>query len=391
MNVRNKEKNVKIGFDSQILFERQKTGIGRNSEAMIDHYIQLNMDDIVLNYFRMFNENKREEVITRYKKNNKVKIHKCKWFHNVLYHRINRYLPIPYSLFFWEKVDVTQFFNYVIPPGVKGKTALYVYDMAYKVYPETIGEETLKMLNDNLEKSCLKANYIITISEFSKNEIIKYLNISGDKIAVIPCAIDSSIYNEELDTVHFTEVKSKFNIDGEYFLYLGTLEPRKNIERLIDAYAMLVKSNPEVPYLVLAGKNGWNFDNIYKKVKKYGLEDKIIFTGYVESADAVVLLKGAFTFVFPSIYEGFGMPPLEAMACGVPVITSNVSSLPEVVQDAGYLVNPFSVEDICDAMLRLFNSEEERTRLKQEGIIRAKKFTWEESAKLLREVYRNML
>lgn len=382
---------MKIAFDSQILFERQKTGIGRNSEAIIKHYIQLNADDIVLNYFKMIGESSRETAIVQYLNNKKVKINKCKWFHNVLYYKINRYLRIPYTLFFHEKVDITQFFNYVIPPGVKGKTALYVYDMAYKVYPETIGATTLKMLNENLEESCRRADCIITISAFSKSEIMKYLNVSSDKIAVIPCAVDHNIYNEDLDEIQLAVLKKKFDIKGEYFFYLGTLEPRKNIERLIDAYALLVKRDKDVPYLVLAGKNGWNFENIYKKVKDYGIENKVIFTGYIETAEAVTLLKGAFTFVFPSIYEGFGMPPLEAMACGVPVITSNVSSLPEVVQDAGYLIDPFSVEDICDAMFRLSKDKEERERLKQKGIKQAKEFTWRESAKLLQEVYTKML
>ncbi|WP_395546971.1 MULTISPECIES: glycosyltransferase family 4 protein [unclassified Lacrimispora] len=382
---------MKIGFDSQILFERQKTGIGRNSEAMIDHYIQTNSDDIVLNYFKMIDESNREKVIAHYRNKNNVIINKCRWFHNVLYYKINHYFPIPYSLFFREKVEVTQFFNYVIPPGVKGKVALYVYDMAYKVYPETIGTKTLKMLNTNLEKSSSRADYIITISEFSKSEIIKYLNISSDKIAVIPCAVDHNIYNEILDPEKLSSIKTKYGISGNYYFYLGTLEPRKNIERLIDAYAILNERYSEVPFLVLAGKNGWNFDNIYKKVKDYNLDKKIIFTGYIESNESVILLKGAFAFVFPSIYEGFGMPPLEAMACGVPVITSNVTSLPEVVQDAGYMVDPFSPEDISDAMARVLNDPEEREQLRQKGLNRAKEFTWSRSAKLLQEVYKKML
>lgn len=382
---------MKIGFDSQILFEKQKTGIGRSSEAIINHYIQLNEDDIVLNYFRMFDESNREKAIAHYAGNNKVKIDKCKWFHNVLYYKMNNYLHIPYSLFFRKKVDITQFFNYVIPPGVKGKTALYVYDMAYKVYPETIGEKTLKMLNENLEKSCRRADHIITISKFSKSEIIKYLKVPSDKVSVIPCAIDHDVYNEAPDDERLSGIKERYHINGNYFFYLGTLEPRKNIERLIDAYAILIKSYGEVPYLVLAGKNGWNYDNIYKKVKDYKLDKKVIFTGYIESSEAVILLKGAFAFVFPSIYEGFGMPPLEAMACGVPVITSNITSLPEVVQDAGYLIDPFSAEDICDAMVKILSDSKNREQLKQRGIERAKEFTWGRSARLLRDIYRRML
>jgi len=381
---------LKIAFDSQILFERQKTGIGRNSEAIISNYIQLGTDDIVLNYFRMLEENKREEVIDHYLSNHKVNINKCKWFHSLLYNRLNRYLRLPYKLFFREEADVTQFFNYVLPPGVKGKTALYVYDMAYKVYPETIGEKTLRMLNENLAESCRRADRIITISEFSKQEIIKYLGIPSEKIAVVPCAVDHSIYNNIIDLDELTVIKKKFNIDQDYFLYLGTLEPRKNIERLIDAYAALHKRDTLIPKLVIAGKNGWNYDNVYKKVNDYKINENVIFTGYIDAEEAVTLLKGALAFVFPSIYEGFGMPPLEAMACGVPIITSNVSSLPEVVQDAGYLIDPFSAEELSEAMFEIINNSEQRKRLIEKGLKRAKKFTWKGSAELLRSVYEDM-
>lgn len=381
---------MKIAFDSQILFERQKTGIGRNSEAIISNYIQLDIDDIVLNYFRMLDENKREEIIDHYLTNHKVNINKCKWFHSVLYNRLNRYFRLPYKLFFREEADVTQFFNYVLPPGVKGKTALYVYDMAYKVYPETIGEKTLRMLNENLAESCRRADRIITISEFSKQEIIKYLGIPSEKIAVVPCAVDHSVYNNIIDLDLLTVIKNKFNIDQDYFLYLGTLEPRKNIERLIDAYAALHKRDTLIPKLVIAGKNGWNYDNVYKKVNNYKINENVIFTGYIKAEEAVTLLKGALAFVFPSIYEGFGMPPLEAMACGVPIITSNVSSLPEVVQDAGYLIDPFSAEDLSEAMFEIINNSEKRERLIEKGLKRAKEFTWKGSAELLRSVYENM-
>lgn len=382
-----------IAFDSQILFERQKTGIGRNSEEMIDHYIKLKSDNVILNYFKMFDAKNREKVILKYKEDSNVKINKCVWFHNVLFHKLNKYIPLPYSIFFHKKVDITQFFNYVVPPGVKGKVSLYVYDMAYRVYPETIGQATLDMLNRNLVNSCNRTDLIVTISEFSKKEIIKYLNVSEEKIAVVPCAVDSSIYNQQIDYSELKNVKKKFGISKEYFFYLGTLEPRKNIERLIEAYAMLIKRNDadKTPLLVLAGKNGWNYEEIYSKVKALGLESYVIFTGYIDASEAVILLKGAYTFVFPSIYEGFGLPPLEAMACGVPVITSNVTSLPEVVGDAGYLVDPFSINEICDAMIQITNDENERERLKAKGIERAKYFTWERSARLLQEAYKKII
>lgn len=182
-------------------------------------------------------------------------------------------------------------------------------------------------------------------------------------------------------------VKEKYGIRGDYYLYLGTLEPRKNIERIIEAYSLLKQRKTVIPKLVIAGKKGWMYDAIFNTVVENNLEADVIFTGYVEVADAPILMSAAVAFVFPSLYEGFGMPPLEAMACGTPVITSNCASLPEVVGEAGILVNPFSVDEISKAMIDIYDKKELRKELIEKGIVRAHLFTWDVISEELYEIY----
>ena len=169
---------------------------------------------------------------------------------------------------------------------------------------------------------------------------------------------------------------------------MGTLEPRKNIERLVRAYSQLVNEKKEgnIPYLVLAGGKGWLYDSIFATVQELKIEDRVIFTGYVEESQVPVLMKGAKAFVFPSLYEGFGMPPLEAMACGTPVLTSAATSLPEVVGESGVLVDPESVESICHGLRELAEDEELCRRLQKEGLERAKLFSWDKTVVPLKQL-----
>ncbi|MDD3036230.1 MAG: glycosyltransferase family 1 protein, partial [Candidatus Saccharimonadaceae bacterium] len=315
---------------------------------------------------------------------------KCKWFHDAIYRMIWSFLPIPYSLFFPKDVDVTMFFNYVIPPGVKGRKVTIVYDMAYKAYPETVRKRTKDMLDIALKKSCKRADKIITISEFSKREIIKYLGIKEDKIVVMPCGVNYSLYHNAYTEEEVSVVTAKYDIKNKYLLYLGTLEPRKNINRLIQAYALIKNTVPDLPKLVLAGRKGWMYDNIFEIVKELKLEKDIIFTGYVDEKHTPILMKGAEIFLFPSLYEGFGMPPLEAMACGTPVLVSNVASLPEVVGDAGVLVDPLSTQSIRDGLELLLKNNELRIELSRKGLERVKTFSWDRSVEIVAHVFEEL-
>lgn len=312
-------------------------------------------------------------------------------FSGYIYRLVSTFLPIPYKMFFGKNADITHFFNYIAPPGVHGKTVITVHDMVYKAFPETVRSRTKYMLNVGLKKSLKRADIIVTDSEFSKSEILKYFPQHEKKIRVVPCGVDLEKFKPCETPERIPEVKKSLGIEGDYFLYLGTIEPRKNLERLITAYNIFNKRVPDAPKLILAGGKGWLYDSIFRKVKELNLTEKVIFTKYVPSADMNPLMCGALAFVFPSIYEGFGMPPLEAMACGVPVLASNAASLPEVTGDCAVICDAYSEESIADGLNLLYSSSELRADLSRRGLERAKSFTWEHSAELLHNIYEELI
>lgn len=311
-------------------------------------------------------------------------------FPKKLYRLLSVMLPLPYSLFFGKKSDITHFFNYIVPPGVRGKTVVTVHDMVYKAFPETVRGRTRFMLDMGLKKSLKRADIVVTDSEFSRSEILRYFPWCGDKLRVVPCGVDTDRFHPCDDKRKIARVKASLGIEGDYFLYLGTIEPRKNLERLIRAYSTVCKKIGDPPKLVLAGGKGWLYDGIFSRVKALGLENQVIFTKYVPAGDMNALMCGAAAFVFPSLYEGFGMPPLEAMACGVPVLVSDVASLPEVTGDCAVIVDPYDVKSIACGLYRLYTDKALRDDLSRRGLERAKKFTWEKSACMLNNIYKEL-
>jgi glycosyltransferase involved in cell wall biosynthesis len=221
--------------------------------------------------------------------------------------------------------------------------------------------------------------------------MIRYLNIHHDKIDIVPCGVDGKKFKPEKNRSIIENSKKKYSIKGEYFLYLGTLEPRKNLVRLIEAYSKLKANNNNIPNLILAGRKGWLYEEIFKCIHRLELEKSVVYIGYVAEEDSVPIICGATAFLFPSLYEGFGLPPLEAMACGTPVLTSNVSSLPEVVGDAALLVDPLNVNDICQKLEALISDDNLRQKLIERGMARASLFSWDNAAIKLMEIYKQII
>lgn len=380
----------KVALDIQSVFENDKTGIGWTVKKIVDHLVGRGSYSYQLNYFGRYHVKEKQPVIREYMKKGCIIKH-CSWVELPVYRRIWRCIPIPYCLLFGNNIKITQFFNYVIPPGVSGKKVLFVYDMAYMAYPDTINKRTKNDMNKNLQTSCERANIICTISEFSKSEIVRYLHIEPSKIRVIPCGVDHSQFHPNYDKEKIREIKRKYGITGEYFLYLGTLEPRKNVLNIVRAYIELMEEVADSPSLVLAGKKGWLYEDIFLEVKTGGIESRIVFTGYVEDKEVPLLMNGAYAFLFPSIYEGFGLPVVEAMACGTPVITSNDTSLSEIAGNAALLVDPKNKLSIMEAMKELLLSQELYKELVYKGTIRSKVFTWKNAAVCLENIYGELL
>lgn len=381
---------MKISFDVQPLLVSGKTGVSYSEAGLVNALVKNNPSDtFVLEYFFFNNKEGSRKTIEEYAGENSYL--SSAFFPPKLFRMCWPFIPIPYSLFFNNKSDVTHFFNFAIPPFVQGKRVVTIHDMAFMAYPETVRKRTRYMLRLTTKKTLKRADKIITVSEFSKQELMKYFSVSADKIDVIYNAVDTSVYRNDLSDESVEKAKAKYNIKKDYFLYLGTLEPRKNLERLIKAYYDFKKNHSDYPSLVLAGKKGWYYDGIFEIVKELKLQEDVIFTDYVSFEDAPLLMKGAMAFCFPSLYEGFGMPPLEAMACGTPVLVSDCSSLPEVVGDCAVKVDPLSVEDISQGLEKLYSDSELRQELREKGLKRASEFTWERSAEKLYGIYKDLV
>jgi glycosyltransferase involved in cell wall biosynthesis len=230
---------------------------------------------------------------------------------------------------------------------------------------------------------------VITVSSFSKLDLSKYLNIPGRNIFVTYQATDSKF--RLLAEAEIAPVLGRNGVARPYILYVGSLEPRKNLLRLLDAYQQVLKWSRHWRLIIVGARNYWKSSPVAEKVKQLGLQGQVIFTGYISDEDLPSLYNAADLFVFPSLYEGFGLPVLEAMACGTPVVTSNSSSLPEVAGDAAILVDPYSVEAIYAAMRRVLEDPELAKELRRRGLERALQFTWEKTARETIAVYEKVL
>jgi glycosyltransferase involved in cell wall biosynthesis len=230
---------------------------------------------------------------------------------------------------------------------------------------------------------------IITVSQNSKQDICKFLHIGDQKVIVIPAA--STKHFRYLPQEEVSMLLARYGVIRPYILYVGSVEPRKNLLRMLDAYQLLLRWSDRWKFMIVGARNYWKSYPVAQKVEQLGLQDQVIFTGYIPDEDLPALYNGAELFCFPSLYEGFGLPVLEAMACGVPVVTSNCSSLPEVAGDAAILVDPYNVDEIADAMKRVLSDRELAQELRHLGLERAKQFSWEKTARETIAVYEKVL
>ncbi len=380
---------MKIAFEGQPFLDSFKTGIGWYEYNMIKNITRIDSESqfeiTVFDFLNSYNSD--EKLLNLFDHRENTNVSKCIYMHYGIYIRSqNLFKWIPYNYLFNSKADIYHFFNFIIPPRIKGKVVNTVHDMVYFRYPETMSKANYNIQRKNLNRWCQDADIILTVSQNSKNEISEFMNVPLDKIEIAYPAVDRNVFSPKKD---YKLIEEKYNITSGYILYFGTLEPRKNITTIIRAFKIISEKNKDIK-LVLAGRKGWLYDEIFALVQELRLEDRIIFTGYVPEEDAPVLYSCAEAFVFPSLYEGFGIPPLEAMACGTPVIVSKTASLPEVVGDAGILVDPHDIENLAFEMERLINDSALRKRCSEKGLVQADKFSWEDSARKVIEIYKSL-
>ena len=316
---------------------------------------------------------------------------------------IKRFIPRPYFvvhtvktlifnfIIFFQKPDVFFQPNYIsFKMFKKVPTVTMVHDLSHILYPEYHPKERVEYLDKELKKSLDTSDKIIAISNATKDDLIKYNLADAKKIEVIYNGVSSSFkplhQHDKSD-----EILKKYDLKVKsYFLFVGTLEPRKNLQLLLKSYMLYIQKVQDPTPLILVGGGGWKsevFDELLQEALN-SLHVKAL--GFVKDEELAVLYAGAKVFVYPSVYEGFGLPPLEAMASQTAVITSNVSSLPEVVEDAGMLIDPLDEEKLLEAMMLLDTHDELRNSYEQKGLIQAKKFSWDRSVDRLRKLFEDL-
>jgi glycosyltransferase involved in cell wall biosynthesis len=271
---------------------------------------------------------------------------------------------------------------HVLPIVHPRRSVVTVHDLGYLYFPEAHPPRQRWYLDRSTRWHTRTAAHLLADSAATKRDLINWYHADPDMITVAYPGLDPSVKRVD-DPAEIARVKVKYHIDGDYLLYLGTIQPRKNLQRLIAAFCQLPTANGQ---LLLAGKPGWYSDQLLQQA-----DDRVHFIGYVDATDKNALISGATAFVFPSLYEGFGFPVLEAMACGVPVLCSNTSSLPEVADDAAVLVNPLEVDDIARGLHEITTNEDLRRTLIERGYRQAQQFTWQACADVVLSVFENML
>ncbi|MGQ9678245.1 MAG: glycosyltransferase family 4 protein [bacterium] len=299
---------------------------------------------------------------------------------------LNLYVPHYLSR---AKIDLFHGANFVLPQFVSCRTVATVHDISFLKIPSAYGSIYRRYMRLQTARSLHRANAIITGSEQARDDLINVFKAHRERIVVIQHGIDED-FHADYNQDYLYQVRRALNLPERYILHVGVVEVKKNIATLIEASAPLIKSGM-VDAVVLAGRDGLGADEIRRRAKVLGLEERAHFLGFVSQNLLPGVYIGAKVVVFPSRYEGFGMPVLEAMACGTPVITSNVSSLPEVAGDAALLVAPDNPEELGQALVRVLTDERLRDSLREKGLRRAQEFSWEKAVKKHIEVYRQVL
>ena len=288
-----------------------------------------------------------------------------------------------------QRIDIFHGLDHIgVPPLAKvGRYVATIHDMIPLLWPQWVTHKHRLVVTAAYYRLRHQADFVITPSEATKADVVNHLQMDPQQIAVIPWGCDAR-FQPGGDPEHFAAVQQRYRLPAQYLLFVGTLEPRKNLTTLLHAYAMLrAEGCGKDLKLVVAGRTGWLYADIFDTVKTLALDEEVIFTGFVDDEDLPDLYRGARLFVFPSLYEGFGLPILEAMASGVPVITSATASMPEVAGDAAILVDPHDPEAIAAGIARVLAEDRLRQAMIEQGLARARRFTWDSVAQQTLALY----
>jgi len=273
--------------------------------------------------------------------------------------------------------------QYTAPPLAPCETVVMIHDLSFEHLPETFKRRSWMQMRLTVRRTARSASHVVTDSEYSRQDILRTYRLPPERVTTTPLAASS-----RFKPTDDRRVLEKYGIEGNYILAVGSIQPRKNIARLIRAYTLMLSQHRDsTPKLVIAGKYAWLFEDTIRAAAVSSANDKILFTGYVPESDLAALYTGALCFAYPSFFEGFGIPLLEAMRCGTPTITSDRTCFPEVVGDASLIIDPFDEQSIADGLWRMISDVALREQLRSRGFAQSSLFDWRQTARLTLDVY----
>lgn len=376
---------MKIGIEATSAVEAQKAGVGYYIYNLIRALIRLQTE---CHTYTLYFRHPTPDLSTRF---HTEETH--------LPHVIARVLRFPYlwaqirlPVELWSHPQNVYFFpSSVLPLWYQPENSVItIHDIAFLFFRDCFSPMLWRWLTVATEQGIRKARKIIAVSEATRQDILAYYEVAPEKVVTIHHGVHERFTPADRNAIE--AVKKKYQIDGAYILCVGTLQRRKNVPRLLHAFYLLKQKHTLPHKLVLVGQKYSNLpeDEIFSTIERLFLQEEIVWTGYVAEQDIPALLSGAEVFVFPSLYEGFGMPVIEAMACGVPVACSNTSSLPEVAGESGLMFDPYSVENITETLRRLLTDQELRMELRQKGLDWAAQFSWDTCARNTLNVFESV-
>ena len=278
--------------------------------------------------------------------------------------------------------------EHLLPPLRGVPTVLTVHDMIFKLFPQHQKRLNYWYLNATMPLYCRRADAIITVSESSKRDIVAHYGLDPERVNVIYEAAAPEFVPAPPDDV--ADVRRRYSLPERYMIHVGTIEPRKNLSRLLEAIQRLREAGITIPLVVVGGR-GWLYDDFFQRLERSNVRDAVFFPGYVPSADLPLIYSAATVAVMPSVYEGFGLPVLEAMACGTPVVSSNASSLPEMGGEAARYFDPYDVDAMAGAIHEVWIDEPQRGEMSEKGLAQAARFSWDRAAEQTWAVYESIL
>jgi glycosyltransferase involved in cell wall biosynthesis len=291
------------------------------------------------------------------------------------------------DFFFGTKLDLTHSPT-PLPLPTAGKKIITVYDLFFLEFPDLTNDEARRNFSRGIERSVKNADGIVTISHFTEEHLVRQFSIDREKIRVISPGIDLSHW-AQIQSQEAERIKKKYGLPSEFLLFVGAFEPRKNLQNLLKALKIVHRRFGKIP-LVLVGRKGRDSETVRKVIGQLGMDDWVKMPGYVGDTELRYIYRQASVFVFPSLWEGFGIPLLEAMACRLPIVTSRTSAIPEIAQDAAAYANPRAPEDIAARIIQVLEDQDLRDNLVSEGEKRVEFFSWEKVAAQALEFYRSV-